>query len=290
VERAHPKLLTHASNPVAVPLGGSVFRFLYSGRDDRNRSSVGWVDVDLKTLAVVGVAASPYLEHGLDGSWYRDGVGIGNAFPDGHVIRVGFMAWQASGLGHWRGDIGLATLQGDGTLSVDGDGPWLGASEEDPVSLSYPWVMARPDGSLDVWYGSTVTWDAGNGEMLHVIKYARRVQDGTWQFSGQVIPHVLGVAQAFSRPCVVAGVTAPYDMWFSYRAGDGTPYRIGHATSGDGMRWEPDLSGTVLRASDGGWDATMVEYPYVFDYDGRWYMAYNGDGYGRTGIGLAVLD
>ena len=32
----------------------------------------------------------------------------------------------------------------------------------------------------------------------------------------------------------------------------------------------------------------MVEYPCVFDWDGRRYMLYNGNGYGRTGVGLAL--
>jgi len=34
----------------------------------------------------------------------------------------------------------------------------------------------------------------------------------------------------------------------------------------------------------------MVEYPFVFDHKGGRYMLYNGNGYGRTGFGIAVLD
>jgi hypothetical protein len=34
----------------------------------------------------------------------------------------------------------------------------------------------------------------------------------------------------------------------------------------------------------------MIEYPCVFDHDRRRYMLYNGNDYGRTGIGLAVLE
>jgi hypothetical protein len=33
----------------------------------------------------------------------------------------------------------------------------------------------------------------------------------------------------------------------------------------------------------------MIEYPFVFDHDGERYMLYNGNGYGKTGIGPAVL-
>ncbi len=34
----------------------------------------------------------------------------------------------------------------------------------------------------------------------------------------------------------------------------------------------------------------MVEYPCLFDWNGRRYMLYNGNDYGRSGVGLAVLD
>jgi hypothetical protein len=37
-----------------------------------------------------------------------------------------------------------------------------------------------------------------------------------------------------------------------------------------------------------GWDSEMIEYPFVFEHDGLRYMLYNGNGYGRSGFGLAV--
>jgi hypothetical protein len=33
----------------------------------------------------------------------------------------------------------------------------------------------------------------------------------------------------------------------------------------------------------------MIQYPFVFDHDGERYMLYNGNGYGRTRVGLAVM-
>jgi len=42
--------------------------------------------------------------------------------------------------------------------------------------------------------------------------------------------------------------------------------------------------------SESGWDSESVEYPNVFDYRGAKYMLYNGNGYGRTGFGIAVLE
>ena len=42
--------------------------------------------------------------------------------------------------------------------------------------------------------------------------------------------------------------------------------------------------------SDSGWDSEMVNYPHVFELDGKSYMLYQGNGMGRAGFGLAVLE
>ncbi len=39
-----------------------------------------------------------------------------------------------------------------------------------------------------------------------------------------------------------------------------------------------------------GWDSEMIDYPFDFDHKGHRYMLYNGNGYGKTGFWLAVLE
>jgi predicted GH43/DUF377 family glycosyl hydrolase len=75
-------------------------------------------------------------------------------------------------------------------------------------------------------------------------------------------------------------------MWFAVR---GDRYRIGYAESADGVGWTRHAS-PVLTAGSDAWETDMVAYPCVFDWEGRRYMLYNGNGYGRTGVGMAVLD
>ena len=76
-------------------------------------------------------------------------------------------------------------------------------------------------------------------------------------------------------------------MWFSYR---GETYRIGYAESRDGRHWQRDDARAGIGVSESGWDAESISYAHVFDHAGRRYMLYNGNGYGKTGFGLAVLD
>ena len=43
-----------------------------------------------------------------------------------------------------------------------------------------------------------------------------------------------------------------------------------------------------LDISDNGWDSEMVAYPYVIKENNKLIMFYNGNGFGKTGIGYAV--
>ena len=140
-----------------------------------------------------------------------------------------------------------------------------------------------------MWYPSVTTWDAGNQEMLCVINYASSVDGHHWKREGLAVPYELGKAQAFSRPTVVSDSRNRYAMWFSYRSGNGGTYRIGHAVSIDGRKWDLALEDVGIDVSLSGWDSEMIEYPFVFDHKDQRYMMYNGNDYGRTGFGLAVL-
>jgi len=286
----HPKLLSHAANPLPVHLSDDVYRVFFSARDAANRSSVGAVDVDVERVEVVRVHEMPFFEHGPAGTFYEAGVSIGCLHRVQSRTLMLFMGWQQPAGGHWRGDIGALAVDSDLKLSLASPEPWLASDVTDPVSLSYPWILPMGDGVWRMWYGSTVTWDAGNGEMLHVINGARSTDGLRWMREGLAVPFQLGEVQAFSRPTVVADGRGGYDMWFSYRSGSGTAYRIGRAHSTDGLAWRLRMDDSGIDVSPQGWDAEMVEYPYVWDHKGRRLMLYNGNGFGRSGFGLAMLD
>jgi hypothetical protein len=76
-------------------------------------------------------------------------------------------------------------------------------------------------------------------------------------------------------------------MWYSRRGPD---YRLGYAESPDGDSWVRLDEACDLAPSADGWDSVTVEYASVFDHGGARFMLYNGNGYGRTGFGVAVLE
>ena len=289
-ESAHPKLASHAANPLAEPLNGDVYRVFYSGRDKQNRSSVGFVDVDIVRRKTVHIPENAEFEHGPAGSFYSHGVSIGNSYEADGQRYILFMGWQRPLGGHWRGDIGRLILGANLSLRLDSNEPFMSTDAIDRVSLSYPWVIQEGKDKYHMWYGSTITWDGGNGEMVHVINHAASKNGHTWMRDGLAVPYQLGTAQAFSRPSVIGNRHDGYHMWFSYRSGNGENYRIGYATSSDCKTWDLKLAEAGIDVSPAGWDSEMIEYPFVFEHKGQRYMLYNGNGHGRSGFGLAVLE
>ncbi len=284
----HPLLLTHASNPLPVYLHDDVFRVFYSGRDCNNKSSVGFVDIDIVKQTIVHSQAEPVFVYGDESSFFSHGVSIGNVYCVGEKRYILFMGWQIPEGGHWRGDIGRIELNQEMQLFLNPKQAYLSVDDEDEISLSYPCVI-QYNGLYHMWYGSTIDWHTENGEMLHVIKYATSIDGEQWEKHGQVIESKLGVAQAFSRPTVIV-VDGVFHMWYSYRSGNGTKYRIGYSKSKDGKLWENYLHDNGIDVSKNGWDSEMVCYPYVLEHNGVYYMLYNGNDFGKFGFGLASFN
>ena len=140
-----------------------------------------------------------------------------------------------------------------------------------------------------MWYVSGTAWSATPDGPKHAyhIRYAEASDALEWRRLGHVSIDYAGRDEyAFARPCVLRDPDV-YRMWYAVR---GTAYRIGYAESVDGLTWRrlDDHRGLLPGAE--GWDSEMVAYPWVFDAEGSRYMLYNGNGFGRTGVGLAVWD
>lgn len=286
-EGVHPLLQSHVANPLPIHLNGDVYRIFYSARDRDKRSSVGAVDIDIVTRQVVRAHTEPVFRFGPAGSFYADGVSIGNCYQADGVTYMLFMGWQNPPHGHWRGDVGRLRVGPDLALTLDSAEPFLNSDAIDPISLSYPWVERYAANEYRMWYGSTLTWDAGNGEMIHCFHGATSTDGHTWHKTGLAVPYERNIAQAFSRPTVLRSDSGLHEMWFSYRSGTGESYRIGYAHSTDGDAWVLDVANAGIGVSSEGWDAQMIEYPFVFRHHDAVYMLYNGNANGQSGFGLA---
>ena len=101
------------------------------------------------------------------------------------------------------------------------------------------------------------------------------------------IDHATPDEKNIARPWIMNGGD-DYQAWYAFNCGPG--YRIGFAVSPDGQNWERQDHRAGIHCSKSGWDSQMIAHPAVVQQDGRWFMFYNGNRYGKDGIGLAVAD
>ena len=283
-----PWMETHAANPVVEHLDEDIYRVYFSGRDNNNRSSIGYVDVDIKPpFKIIGVAPRPLVVPGERGMFDDSGVSLGCIVNVEGRKFLYYLGWNLGVTVPWRNSIGLAIFnEKSGMYEKFGKAPLLDRCEVDPYTISYPYVMK--DGNIyRMWYGSSLGWGKDWMEMAFVIKYAESHDGIHWNREGHIALNFKSDKESAIARAFVLNEKEKYKMWYSYR---GDSYRIGYAESTDGVQWtrKDELAG--IDVSDNGWDSEMIEYPHVFDHKDSRYMFYNGNGFGKTGFGLAVLE
>ena len=237
----HPKILTHSSNPIAFHLHENTYRIFFNGRDNSNRSSIGAFDFDIKKLKILKKFYKPFFLHGSPDSFFSHGVSIGGSYDIKGVIYILFMGWKINKDNKfWKGTIGRIKVLDHSTLLLDSSKPIINTDENDPFSLSYPYVLNNPNGGFDIWYGSTKSWKTKNGDMLHVICHGFSEDGHKWEKKGLALPYELGKFQSFSRPSVLVDKNGIYHMWYSFKPYKTNKYLIGYSSSKNGKEWVID--------------------------------------------------
>lgn len=281
-------MVTHASLPFAERLSGDVYRIYFYGRDRQNRSQPGYVEVDLKQpQKILKIKERPVLGLGSLGAFDDSGV-----MPSWIVDHEGkkylyYSGWNQGVSVPFYFFVGLAISEDGGeTFERFSRAPILGRCEVDPYLTASPCVIVE-NGVWRMWYSSCTGWEVSGGKPKHYyhIKYAESEDGISWDRKGIVCIDFKDKDEyAIARPCVLEedGI---FRMWYSYRGGS---YRIGYAESDDGIEWERKDDQAGIDISKTGWDSEMVCYPFVFEHGGLKHMLYNGNEYGKAGMGYAI--
>lgn len=282
-------MVSHASVPFALNIDRDLFRIYFSGRDDKNRSQTGFIELDIKNPSnIIQITNRPALQIGKLGTFDESGAVLSWMVDYADTLYSYYIGWNIGTTIPFRTSIGLAISKDGGrTFEKYADGPIMDRSVCDACLVSSPCVLIEK-GIWRMWYTSGTKWVMDNGEPKHYyhIKYAESKNGIIWKREGDIsIDFKSDEEYAIARPCVIRD-NRMYKMWYSYR---GKSYRIGYAESGDGLHWERKDEQTGIDVSEAGWDSGMICYPHVFEHDGKKYMLYNGNDYGRSGIGLAIL-
>ena len=293
---------SHAQVPVADYIAyENIVRVYISTRDAKGRSLPGYVELDADDLSrVVGISKKPLISLGKIGEF--DDCGVMPSW----VINVGkekwmyYIGWNVRNTIPYHNSVGLAISKDGGkTFNKYSNGPLWDRNYIEPHYSGTSCVLFDK-GIFKNWYLSCTEWREikGRVEPRYHIKYAESEDGVNWNRLGTVAIDYHSDEEAGIVKASVIIENGIYKMWFScrkfidYRTDVNGSYRIGYAESFDGINWvREDESSLMLSVSDNvdDWDGLMVEYPHVFDIKNNRYMLYNGNGFGESGFGYAVL-
>ena len=280
---------SHAMLPIADHLYDDIFRVYYSGRNKDNVSHIGAITIDLNEPSrCLDITENPLMYPGSLGCFDDNGVSpscIVN-LPDKKLLY--YIGWKPRSTTRMSVVAGLAqSLDGGLTYNRVSRAPILIKNQLEPYDImTAPWVIK--DGNIfRMWYVSGEAWI--NPDLpVYNIKYAESFDGIKWDQKGIVaIKAINEFETSLARPCVVKGADK-YQMWYSYKR-DSKAYRIGYAESTDGINWIRMDDSVGIETSRDGWDSEMIEYGAIFLHKEKTYMLFNGNGYGLSGAGLAVL-
>ncbi len=282
-------MVSHAAYPVPLILSDGQLRLFLVTRDKENRGAVGFIDLDPSNpLTVTSVSDELCLGPGELGAFDDRGISIGSVHRIGTEVWMYYLGWNLAVDIPFRNAIGLATSSDETGTSLFREflGPIVDRSRFDPFSLSYPFVIPAVEGSGEwrMYYGTSRS--GGKVEDMHHVITVAISRDGIdWEPTGQDVIGLKAGEFGVSRPWI-SRIGNETLLFFSIRR---ATYTIGvarwNAQTGEFERMTDDLLGRSGEL----WETEANCYAAVIEFNDQVLMFYNGNGYGRTGVGVAQL-
>lgn len=286
---------THATCPTPYWVDEDTLRLYVQCRDEHNVGRVGFVDVDPRNpKQIIRVSDSPVLDIGRPGTFDENGVFQTSIVElengDLYMYYVGFELGTKI---RYRLLTGLAVSKDKGlTFNRIKETPILERSHSERFVRGGPYVL-KEENCFRLWYVAGNEWMLLNDKQAPVyeLRYAESTDGIHWPDTGQTCLPLSKVDEhGFGRPYIIQWGEA-YRMFYSIRnlsyRGE---YRLGMAVSSDSYNWQRQDEEIGLDVSSDSWDSESVEFAAVVNSAGNTYLFYNGNNFGETGFGVALLE
>jgi hypothetical protein len=290
--------ISHAQLPIVDIENRNFWRIFYATRNSIGQSNIGYVDVSPgKPEDILYIQQHPLLQLGKLGTFDESGI-----MPVAIVNHEGkkylyYAGWSLKKTVPYHNTVGLAISENEGiSFEKIGEGPIFDSKPFEPYSNGTINILIE-NGVWRAWYQSITKWlDIDNvSEPFYHIKYAESSDGINWNRKGNIAIDYKDESEAGICSATVIHQDGVFQMWYCYRGlvnyrfDKKTSYKIGYAESQNGYHWIRRDKLVGIDISHEGWDNEMMAYPNVIQFKGRKFMFYNGNGFGRTGFGYAIL-
>lgn len=275
---------SHMSLPTPLIFKDFV-RIYFGSRDRKNRSRISFIDYNPEEKKIIYRHKKPVIELGELGTFDDNGMMPCSLIRQGKSLLLYYVGWNPRSTVRFSFYSGLAISQDNGiTFKRYSRAPIIERTNLEPYVNASPMVIKTKNNYI-MYYVSGEGWI--NPDLpRYNIKIAISKNGKEWsRLNKAAIDFKNNKENALARPCVMK-IGNKYFMWFSKK---GKNYRTGFAYSKNGINWKRNDSLVDLDVGKSSFDNKMICYPYVFSFKKNFYCIYNGNNYGDSGIGMAIL-
>ena len=285
-----PWVKTHLWVPTAHKLDQGKIIVFFAGRNYQNESDIGYFVYDINLKKVIKISKKPILTRGELGT-FDDSAAIPS-----HLIKIGkkffmyYVGWTKGYKVPFFSSIGLAISNNIyGPYKKFGKAPIIGRSNEDPFFVATCFVEKKKK-LFEMYYTSNLSWKKKKNKSipLYLIKKCTSKDGFKWKFNKSRIINFKHKSEvAITRPWILI-FKKRRTMFFSCKK---KFYKI-YAAFEDKKNnsWKRKLSISFGNNLKHKFDSKSQEYSSVIKVKQSYYMFYNGNNYGKEGIGLAIFD
>lgn len=287
----------HAQVPIVDTQHKGFWRVYFSKRINRGPSLPYYIDVDAQNpRKIIRKSTEPILTTGDRGTFDWAGVMPTEILSIGEKKYLFYIGWANRQDVPYHNNLGLAiSLDGGETWNKFSKGPIFATSHREPGYIGTISIVKEKN----LYYGyylSCRQWKEIDQriEPIYDIKIATSKDLIDWLPLDKTAISLEDDEGGISKASILK-INEAYYMWYAvrksadYRENTENSYRIKCAMSKDLIQWEKiDSIGLNINPLVN-WENQMVEYPHVFEFEKQTYMFYNGNGFGDTGFGYAIL-
>ncbi len=287
----------HAQVPIVDTNHAGFWRVYFSKRINRGPSLPYFIDVEAGNPSnILFKSTDPILTAGERGSFDWAGVMPTEILTIGNTKYLYYIGWANRIDVPYHNNLGLALSHDNGeTWQKFSTGPVFATSHLEPGYVGTISIIQHQE----LYYGyylSCRKWEEIDGriEPIYDIKIATSENLVDWKPLNKTAVGLADDDGGISKASIFSYQGSFYMCYAvrkaaEYRENAANSYRIKCVKSTDLIHWEKisDLGLDISPAAN--WDDFMVEYPHIFEYKDQVYMFYNGNGFGETGFGYAIL-
>ena len=259
----------------------------FSARNTSNESDTGYFIYDLDKMKIIKIAKRPILTRGKLGNFDDSAVIPSHLIKIKRKFYLYYVGWTQGKKVPFFSSLGLAIANKiTGPYKKISNAPIIGRSKFDPLFVATCFVQKIKRG-YSMYYTSNMSWKIKNTtpKPRYLIKKCYSADGIKWETNNnKIIKFEKSTETAITRPWILK-LKNNFVMFFSLKKNN---YTIETSVSKDGKTWRRKKIFLFKEDKKIKFDSKAQEYASLVKYKKKLFMFYNGNEYGKNGIGLAV--